>query len=348
MADAQTLVLLPGLLNTRRVFRTARSPALADIADAIVPELWHHDSIGAMAEAALAAAPPTLRAGRLLDGRLRRLRDPAPRARAGGAAGADRYPGRARHAGGRRARRRGFSSRPRSAASMACSPRCCRSSCIAAASNDPAVVQPILDMAQEIGADGFVREQTAIIARPDSRPLLVEIDVPTVVIVGRQDQATPLPRAQEMAADIAHSRLVVHRGMRPHGAAGEAGRSLGRAQEMVDAMTTPCTPREDYLGADEYIDVVKKSGLNRPVEDRGRVERMLSTANLIVTARQDGTAGRLRPLADRFLLLLLSVRPRRRQGLPGPGHRQAADRGDARARPAARSRRRCCCRRRRR
>jgi len=30
--------------------------------------------------------------------------------------------------------------------------------------------------------------------------------------------------------------------------------------------------REDYLGADEYIDVVKKSGLNRPIGDRGRVE----------------------------------------------------------------------------
>ena len=44
---------------------------------------------------------------------------------------------------------------------------------------------------------------------PDSRPLLVDIDIPTVVIVGRQDQVTPLPRAEEMAADIANSRLVV-------------------------------------------------------------------------------------------------------------------------------------------
>jgi pimeloyl-ACP methyl ester carboxylesterase len=30
-----------------------------------------------------------------------------------------------------------------------------------------------------------------------------------VVIVGRQDQATPLQRSQEMAADISHSQLVV-------------------------------------------------------------------------------------------------------------------------------------------
>ena len=52
----QTLVLLPGLLNSRRVFEHQIAD-LADIADAIVPELWHHDSIGAMAQATLDAAP---------------------------------------------------------------------------------------------------------------------------------------------------------------------------------------------------------------------------------------------------------------------------------------------------
>ena len=57
--------------------------------------------------------------------------------------------------------------------------------------------------------------------------------------------------------------------------------------------------REEHLGADEYIDVVRKSGLNRPIEDRGRVERMLAHANLIVTARQDGRlVGFARSLTD--------------------------------------------------
>jgi ribosomal protein S18 acetylase RimI-like enzyme len=57
--------------------------------------------------------------------------------------------------------------------------------------------------------------------------------------------------------------------------------------------------REDHLGADEYIDVVVKSGLNRPIDDRGRVERMLAHANLIVTARQDGRlVGLARSLTD--------------------------------------------------
>jgi GNAT superfamily N-acetyltransferase len=57
--------------------------------------------------------------------------------------------------------------------------------------------------------------------------------------------------------------------------------------------------REDNLGADEYIAVVKSSGLNRPVEDRARVEQMLAQANLIVTAREDGRlVGFARSLTD--------------------------------------------------
>src|SRR6478609_11296859 len=86
--------------------------------------------------------------------------------------------------------------------------------------------------------------------------------------------------------------------MRPHGAAGETGRSRGRAQEMVDAMTIAYAT-EDYLGADEYIDVVRKSGLNRPVDDRGRVERYLKHSNLFVTARENGKlVGFARSLTD--------------------------------------------------
>ena len=52
------LVLLPGLLNTRRVF-DPQVDALADVASFTIPELWHHDTMAAMAEAALAEAPPT-------------------------------------------------------------------------------------------------------------------------------------------------------------------------------------------------------------------------------------------------------------------------------------------------
>jgi len=51
-----TLVLLPGLLNTRRLFERQIAD-LADTVDVVVPELFGHDTIGAMAEATLKAAP---------------------------------------------------------------------------------------------------------------------------------------------------------------------------------------------------------------------------------------------------------------------------------------------------
>src|SRR5256885_6106367 len=57
-----TLVLLPGLLNTRRLFERQISD-LADLVDVVVPELWLHDSIDAMAQATLDAAPPAFALG---------------------------------------------------------------------------------------------------------------------------------------------------------------------------------------------------------------------------------------------------------------------------------------------
>jgi len=47
---------------------------------------------------------------------------------------------------------------------------------------------------------------------------------------------------------------------------------------------------EENLGADEFLDVLRESGLaeRRPVQDRIRIEKMLSNANLIITARIHG------------------------------------------------------------
>ena len=64
-------------------------------------------------------------------------------------------------------------------------------------------------MAEETGAAGFIRQQTAIMHRPDSRPDLGAIRCPTLVLVGRDDELTPPDRAEEMAHGIAGARLVV-------------------------------------------------------------------------------------------------------------------------------------------
>jgi pimeloyl-ACP methyl ester carboxylesterase len=60
-------------------------------------------------------------------------------------------------------------------------------------------------MAEANGPEAYVRHQEAIIARPDSRPLLTAITVPTVIIVGEGDKITPPASAQAMHDGIARS-----------------------------------------------------------------------------------------------------------------------------------------------
>ena len=67
----------------------------------------------------------------------------------------------------------------------------------------------IREMAEDTGADAFVRQQTAIIGRPDSRAGLSEIGCPTLVLVGDSDTLIPPDRSAEMAHAIPGARLVV-------------------------------------------------------------------------------------------------------------------------------------------
>lgn len=64
-------------------------------------------------------------------------------------------------------------------------------------------------MSLAVGAETYIRHQEAIIARPDSRPALATIQVPTAVIVGDSDKITPPEAAYEMADGIAGARLTV-------------------------------------------------------------------------------------------------------------------------------------------
>lgn len=64
-------------------------------------------------------------------------------------------------------------------------------------------------MAEANGPDAYLRHQEAIIGRPDSRPQLGSINVPTSVIVGEGDKITPPASAQTMHDGIAGSVLSI-------------------------------------------------------------------------------------------------------------------------------------------
>jgi pimeloyl-ACP methyl ester carboxylesterase len=74
---------------------------------------------------------------------------------------------------------------------------------------DVALRAVVRAMAEETGAEAYLRQQQAIIGRPDSRPMLGAIQCPTVMLVGEQDRGTPPELAREIAAGIAGARLVV-------------------------------------------------------------------------------------------------------------------------------------------
>ena len=64
-------------------------------------------------------------------------------------------------------------------------------------------------MAAKTGVEAFLRQQQAIIARPDSRPGLGAIKCPTLVLVGDGDEATPPELAREIAGAIGNAHLAV-------------------------------------------------------------------------------------------------------------------------------------------
>jgi pimeloyl-ACP methyl ester carboxylesterase len=74
---------------------------------------------------------------------------------------------------------------------------------------DSALKALVKTMAEENGAEVYLRQQRAIIGRPESRPSLAAIACATLVLVGEQDKGTPVELSKEIAAAIRDSRLVV-------------------------------------------------------------------------------------------------------------------------------------------
>jgi pimeloyl-ACP methyl ester carboxylesterase len=75
--------------------------------------------------------------------------------------------------------------------------------------DDATLRKLVHDMGDDIGAEAFVRQQTAVIGRADSRPTLSAIRCPTLVLTGDQDNTIPNSLSVEMADAIEGAALTI-------------------------------------------------------------------------------------------------------------------------------------------
>ncbi|GAB4137101.1 MAG: alpha/beta hydrolase [Sphingomonadales bacterium] len=73
----------------------------------------------------------------------------------------------------------------------------------------PAVADVYKAMALDAGADVFIRQQRAIISRPDSTGLLAQVAVPTLVLCGEHDGLSSPAVHRDMAAAIVDAQLAI-------------------------------------------------------------------------------------------------------------------------------------------
>lgn len=74
---------------------------------------------------------------------------------------------------------------------------------------DAALVQAYFDLVMRAGAGQLIRQNRAVMARPDARLHLPQLRCPVLVMCGDADQLAPPECSQEIAALVPHARLVM-------------------------------------------------------------------------------------------------------------------------------------------
>ena len=199
-------VLVPGLLCTPQLFM-AQLPLFWTQGSVTVADTTRHGEIGAMARAILADAPPVFRlVGLSMGGYLAfEILRQAPE-RVGElvlfdtSARADTDEVRENRLQMiRMAQNGGFGRIPSMFPRLVAPGRV----------DDLQLAALVEGMRQAVGAEGFVRQQMAILGRPDSRPLLAKIDCRTLVVVGEGDQLTPPALAQGVSSGVPGAKLAI-------------------------------------------------------------------------------------------------------------------------------------------
>lgn len=205
--NRQNLILVPGLLCTGELWK-AQTAALFGVANVMIADNRAHDSVQMLAKDILQSAPATFAlAGLSMGGyialemfrqapeRIERLALIDTRAEADGPEQIQR--------------RRDFMDLARRGKFKGVTPQLLPLLVHKDHLENETLRQVIFDMAAEVGVEGFLRQQQAIIDRPDSRADLPHIKCPALVMCGAQDQLTPVSVHEALAAAIPGAQLRI-------------------------------------------------------------------------------------------------------------------------------------------
>lgn len=201
-------MLVPGLLCDRRLWADQVS-GLRDVAEPMIADVTRGSSVTEMAQAVLEAAPERrfALAGLSMGGyvALEIMRAAPERVSRLALLDTSARPDSSEQTEARRelmelARSGRFGEVPRLLFPMQVHPE---------RLDDERLRSVVFGMAKTVGSEAFVRQEEAIIGRPDSMEDLRWISCPTLVLCGRQDLLMPVHLHEEMAATIPDSCLVI-------------------------------------------------------------------------------------------------------------------------------------------
>ncbi len=207
MKSVEPLLLLPGLICDEALW-AHQTNHLADIAKVGVGDLTEASSIQGMAAQVLAAAPEQFALAGFSTGgyvSLEIMRQAPERVTRLALLNTSAQPDDADKA----RKRRGLIALSSKGKFRGVSAKLMAELVFLPRASEPDLVEIVRAMTERMGAEVFVRQQTAVLNRIDSRDILTQIDVPTLVICGREDLLTPLHCHEELAAGVEGARLAV-------------------------------------------------------------------------------------------------------------------------------------------
>ena len=208
MNQRERLLLLPGLLCDP-ILWTHQSEHLADLADITIADLTSQESVADMAADAIAAMPdgPFALAGLSMGGYVAQeaMRQAGDRVTRLALLDTSSRPDSEEQT----RRRKGLISLAKTGKFKGVTPKLLPLLIHPDRMEDDALTGAIMEMSGNVGRDAFLRQQIAILNRPDSRPDLPKITCPTLILCGRRDDLTTLEMHEEMAAGVTGLKLVV-------------------------------------------------------------------------------------------------------------------------------------------